>query len=178
MVTRREFSLSALASIAGLATLSSCSSGTGALNYEAAVQDTWRHGKGESGGKSALLGELVRYANSAPSSHNTNAGNFASKRPLSRYCPTLPADAPWSIRMTTTSSSRWAAPPKNLMQAALAHGLMDMPASMPPGVTPYAYHWNRRARSPPTFFPGNTRTSNHPWRIRRKTPLPAGTRTA
>ena len=45
------------------------------MNYAAAVQDTWRHSKGEVGEKSALLGELVRYATLAPSSHNTQCLN-------------------------------------------------------------------------------------------------------
>lgn len=124
MVTRREFSLSALASIAGLATLSSCSSGTGALNYEAAVQDTWRHGKGESGGKSALLGELVRYATLAPSSHNTQCWKFRVEEAaisilpdLARRCPVVDPDDHHLFVSLGCSA-------ENLLQAALAHGLM------------------------------------------------------
>ena len=74
MVTRREFTLSGLASAGAIAGLSSCSSGTN--GYQATVENTWRHSRSEAGEKAALMRELVRYATLAPSSHNTQCWKF------------------------------------------------------------------------------------------------------
>jgi hypothetical protein len=124
MVTRREFIISGLASIGGVATLSSCSPGTGELSYEAAVQDTWRHSRADSGEKSSLMRELVRYATLAPSSHNTQCWKFRiddasiSILPdLSRRCPVVDPDDHHLFVSLGCSA-------ENLIQAALANGLM------------------------------------------------------
>jgi len=124
MVTRREFTLSGLAAVGGIASLSSCSSRTGAESYEATVQNTWRHSKGQAGEKSALLRELVRYATLAPSSHNTQCWKFRiedasiSLLPdLSRRCPVVDPDDHHLFVSLGCSA-------ENLIQAALANGLM------------------------------------------------------
>ena len=123
MVTRREFILSGLASVGGIATLSSCSSETGAESYETTVQNTWRHSKGEAGEKSALLRELVRYATLAPSSHNTQCWKFRIEDAsisilpdLSRRCPAVDPDDHHLFVSLGCSA-------ENLIQAALANGL-------------------------------------------------------
>ncbi|MDP2196202.1 MAG: Tat pathway signal protein [Rhodocyclaceae bacterium] len=94
------------------------------MNYEAAVQDTWRHSKGEAGEKSALLRELVRYATLAPSSHNTQCWKFRIEEAavsilpdLARRCPAVdPDDHHLFVSLGCAA--------ENLIQAALAHGLM------------------------------------------------------
>lgn len=124
MVTRREFAFSTLASVAGMATLPSCSFGTGAASYENVAHSTWRHGKVAAGDKSALLHELVRYATLAPSSHNTQCWKFRlgdaaiSILPdLSRRCPAVDPDDHHLFVSLGCSA-------ENLIQAALANGLM------------------------------------------------------
>lgn len=121
MVTRREFAVSALASAGGIAVMSSCSSGSGAAGYEAAVLGTWRHGTAAPGEKSALLRELVRYATLAPSSHNTpcwkcriEEGSIAVLPDLSRRCPAVDPDDHLFILLGCAA--------ENLIQAALANG--------------------------------------------------------
>ncbi len=124
MVTRREFILSGLASVGGISTLSSCSSETGAESYESTLQNTWRHSKGEAAEKSALLRELVRYATLAPSSHNTQCWKFRIENAsisilpdLSRRCPAVDPDDHHLFVSLGCSA-------ENLIQAALANGLM------------------------------------------------------
>ena len=124
IVTRREFAISALAAVGGVATLSSCTSGTGAESYETAIQNTWRHSKGEPGGQSALLRELVRYATLAPSSHNTQCWRFRIEDAaisilpdLSRRCPVVDPDDHHLFVSLGCSA-------ENLIQAALANGRM------------------------------------------------------
>jgi hypothetical protein len=93
------------------------------MSYEAAVQDTWRHSKGESGEKFALLRELVRYATLAPSSHNTQCWKFRvddgaiSILPdFSRRCPVVdPDDHHLFVSLGCAA--------ENLILAALANGL-------------------------------------------------------
>jgi len=124
MVTRRECILSGLAAVGGIVTLSSCSSETGAESYETTVQNTWHHSKGKAGEKSALLRELVRYATLAPSSHNTQCWKFRFEDAsisilpdLSRRCPAVdPDDHHLFISLGCSA--------ENLIQAALANGLM------------------------------------------------------
>jgi hypothetical protein len=94
------------------------------MNYDSAVQDTWRHSKGEVGEKSALLRELVRYATLAPSSHNTQCWKFRIEEAavsilpdLARRCPAVdPDDHHLFVSLGCAA--------ENLFQAALAHGLM------------------------------------------------------
>jgi hypothetical protein len=123
MVTRREFIVSTSATIGGLATVASCSSGTTAVGYEKAVSSTWRHSTVDAGDKPALLRELVRYATLAPSSHNTQCWKFhledrsISVLPdLSRRCPAVdPDDHHLFVSIGCAT--------ENLIQAALANGL-------------------------------------------------------
>jgi hypothetical protein len=123
MVTRREFVVSTSATVAGLATVSSCSSGTTADTYENAVSRTWHQNQIVSGDKPALLRELVRYATLAPSSHNTQCWKFhledrsISIRPdLSRRCPAVdPDDHHLFVSIGCAT--------ENLVQASLANGL-------------------------------------------------------
>lgn len=123
MVTRREFIVSTSATIGGLATVASCSSGTTAVSYENAVSSTWRHSTGGAGDKPTLLRELVRYATLAPSSHNTQCWKFhledrsISVLPdLSRRCPVVdPDDHHLFVSIGCAT--------ENMIQAALANGL-------------------------------------------------------
>lgn len=123
MVTRREFVGSTSATIVGLATMASCSSGTTGDSYENAVSSTWHHGKLGAGNKSARLRELVRYATLAPSSHNTQCWKFRLEErsisilpDLSRRCPAVdPDDHHLFVSIGCAT--------ENLVQAALASGL-------------------------------------------------------
>lgn len=124
MINRREFIISGLISVGGIATLSSCSSETGAESYETAVQNTWRHSRVKAGEKSALLRELVRYATLAPSSHNTQCWRFRIEDSsisilpdLSRRCPAVDPDDHHLFVSLGCSA-------ENLIQAALANDLM------------------------------------------------------
>lgn len=119
MLTRREFIVSASATLGGLAT-ASCSS---ADSYELAASRTWRHNKVDAGDRPALLRELVRYATLAPSSHNTQCWTFHIEDhsisifpDLSRRCPAVdPDDHHLWVSIGCAA--------ENLVQAALAHGL-------------------------------------------------------
>ena len=123
MLTRREFVVSTLATVAGLVTVSSCSSGAASDSHETAVSSTWHHSKVDAGDKPALLRELVRYATLAPSSHNTQCWKFhledrsISILPdLSRRCPAAdPDDHHLFVSIGCAT--------ENLVQAALANGL-------------------------------------------------------
>jgi hypothetical protein len=123
MVSRREFTVSAIAAAGGLAALQACSLGTSSERYEQAVHGTWRHSTGAAGDRSALERELVRYATLAPSSHNTQCWKFhiedraISILPdLSRRCPAVdPDDHHLFVSLGCAA--------ENLIQAALANGL-------------------------------------------------------
>ncbi|MBP6189632.1 MAG: Tat pathway signal protein [Azonexus sp.] len=122
MVTRREFTLSGLASAGAIAGLSSCSSGTN--GYQATVENTWRHSRSEAGEKAALMRELVRYATLAPSSHNTQCWKFRIEDgaisilpDLTRRCAAVDPDNHHLFVSLGCAA-------ENLIQAALAKGLM------------------------------------------------------
>lgn len=123
MSSRRDFLVTALASIGATAGLSACSSETGEDSYENVADRTWRHGPLASDDKGALLRELVRYATLAPSSHNTQCWKFRladdaiSLLPdLARRCPAVdPDDHHLFVSLGCAA--------ENLIQAALAHGL-------------------------------------------------------
>ena len=122
MITRREFMVSASATIGTVATLGACSSETARDDYTSAVSNTWRHGSADGGDQSALLRELVRYATLAPSSHNTQCWKFrlqgrsVSILPdFSRRCPAVdPDDHHLFVSLGCAA--------ENLIQAALAQG--------------------------------------------------------
>ena len=125
MITRRQFSASALWLVSSPLALSGCSQESAAGSYEAVAGRTWRLGV-LSGLEGAALGqELVRYATLAPSSHNTQCWKFALEGngrsiailpDLARRCPAVdPDDHHLFISLGCAA--------KNLIQAALAHGL-------------------------------------------------------
>lgn len=123
MVNRREFIASTLATIGGLASLSSCSSESAAESYENAARSTWRHSAVSAGDRPALLRELVRYATLAPSSHNTQCWKFQLEDSsisilpdLSRRCPAVAPDDHYLFVSIGCAA-------ENLVQAALANGL-------------------------------------------------------
>ena len=77
MMTRRKFITTASATGLGAAgVLTYLSLSKGSSEYEHAVKQIWRHGKGGSSDALAVLRELVRYAILAPSSHNTQCWKF------------------------------------------------------------------------------------------------------
>ncbi len=120
MISRRQFSFSATATLGGL---QACSPAGDNGGYEQAVADTWRHGWPEAAAGSGLLRELVRYATLAPSSHNTQCWKFRLGEraihilpDLSRRCPAVdPDDHHVFVSLGCAA--------ENLVQAALAHGL-------------------------------------------------------
>ncbi len=99
-----------------------CSFGNGESEYTKAVQQTWRHTEGGTSTQSSLMGELVRYATLAPSSHNTQCWKFRpSERSVSilpdfeRRCPVVdPDDHHLFVSLGCAA--------ENLIQAALAKG--------------------------------------------------------
>lgn len=123
MPNRRQFLLSSMVATGELASLSACSSGSPADSHELAASRIWRHGQVDSGNKSAVLRELVRYASLAPSSHNTQCWKFRvedrsiSVAPdLSRRCPVVdPDDHHLFVSLGCAT--------ENLVQAAQAFGL-------------------------------------------------------
>ena len=128
IISRRRFVSSAPALLGSASALSACSPGAGAEGYEAAAARTWRAGL--SGGiEGALLSrELVRCATLAPSSHNTQCWKFAVEDKtitilpdLSRRCPAVDPDD-HHVFVTLGCAA------ENLVQAALAHGLIAEPS--------------------------------------------------
>jgi hypothetical protein len=124
MTSRREFIFAAFASVGAMTGLPSCSSRTNVDSYENVAERTWRHGKVAAAEKGALLRELVRYATLAPSSHNTQCWKFRLEADaisiwpdLSRRCPAVdPDDHHLFVSLGCAA--------ENLIQAALANGLM------------------------------------------------------
>lgn len=123
MVTRKQFIISAAATVSAVPALQACSSGAGIESYEQATRSTWRHSTGESSQGEALRRELVRYATLAPSSHNTQCWKFRIEEKaisilpdLARRCPAVdPDDHHLFVSLGCAA--------ENLMQAALANGL-------------------------------------------------------
>jgi hypothetical protein len=128
LITRRQF-VASTATVAFapvmLSGLPACSSDTGNLSYEEAIQRTWRHTNGTIGQGEAMMRELVRYATLAPSSHNTQCWKFCIEDrsisilpDLSRRCPAVdPDDHHLFVSLGCAA--------ENLAQAALANGLMS-----------------------------------------------------
>jgi hypothetical protein len=124
MTSRREFVFTALASVGAMAVLPSCTSETSTDSYENVAERTWRQGQVATGDKAVLLHELVRYATLAPSSHNTQCWKFRLEDSaisilpdLSRRCPAVdPDDHHLFVSLGCAA--------ENLIQAALANGLM------------------------------------------------------
>ena len=124
MNTRRQFICSTGAFAGGAWALQACSSDNGDLSYDEAVQQTWRPHKQVIAERSLLLRELVRHATLAPSSHNTQCWKFSVAEQsisiipdLSRRCPAVdPDDHHLFVSLGCAA--------ENLIQAALANGLM------------------------------------------------------
>lgn len=133
MTSRREFVVTALAAAGAMAGLSSCSSESSADSYETVADRTWRHGRVAAGDKAALMHELVRYATLAPSSHNTQCWKFRLEEgaisilpDLLRRCPAVdPDDHHLFVSLGCAA--------ENLIQAALANGLMGHSGFDPAG---------------------------------------------
>jgi hypothetical protein len=124
MTSRRKFIVTALSSTGAMAGLPSCSSEPGTESYETVAERTWRHGTLAAGDQATLLHELVRYAILAPSSHNTQCWKFRLEDgaisilpDFSRRCPAVdPDDHHLFVSLGCAA--------ENLIQAALAHGLI------------------------------------------------------
>jgi hypothetical protein len=124
VVTRRRFIRAAGAVAAGPLALQGCTSGSGDVSYDEAVRRTWRSAERAVSDNSLLHRELVRHATLAPSSHNTQCWKFALQErvisivpDLSRRCPAVdPDDHHLFVSLGCAA--------ENLIQAALANGLM------------------------------------------------------
>lgn len=133
MTSRREFVVTALAAAGAMAGATSCSSESSADSYETVADRIWRHGKVAAGDKAALMHELVRYATLAPSSHNTQSWQFRLEDgaisilpDYSRRCPAVdPDDHHLFVSLGCAA--------ENLIQAALANGLMGHSGFDPAG---------------------------------------------
>ena len=124
MLTRRQFAFSAGLVSSGPLALQACTGGNGDMSYDEAVQKTWQPAVRAISSNALLLRELVRYATLAPSSHNTQCWKFALQErdisivpDLSRRCPAVdPDDHHLFVSLGCAT--------ENLIQAALANGLM------------------------------------------------------
>lgn len=147
MTSRREFIFAAFASVGAMTGLPSCSSRTNVDSYENVAERTWRHGKVAAAEKGALLRELVRYATLAPSSHNTQCWKFRLEADaisiwpdLSRRCPAVdPDDHHLFVSLGCAA--------ENLIQAALANGLMGHVGFHAAGGMCCVWLWSRPAPS-------------------------------
>ncbi|APW45013.1 Tat pathway signal protein [Rhodoferax saidenbachensis] len=121
-MSRRQFTLSAPALLAGTPLMSACSPDANATSYEDLVAATWRPAAVTGVNGDALHRELVRYATLAPSSHNTQCWKFRLAQQtitvvpdVSRRCPAVdPDDHHLWVSLGCAT--------ENLAQAALAHG--------------------------------------------------------
>jgi hypothetical protein len=128
MASRRHFISSVPAAFAGASVLSACSSASDPEDYEAVAADIWRTGPLAGVEGAALTRELVRCATLAPSSHNTQCWKFSVEdkaitiRPdLARRTPVVDPDD-HHLFVTLGCAA------ENLVQAALAHGLLAGPS--------------------------------------------------
>ncbi len=128
MVSRRQFVSTVPAAFGGASILSACSSASDSEGYEALAAKTWRTGLLTRVEGAALTRELVRCATLAPSSHNTQCWKFTVEdkaitiRPdPARRCPAVdPDDHHMFVTLGCAA--------ENLVQAALAHGLVAIPS--------------------------------------------------
>lgn len=124
MMTRRQAIYSTGAFAGGVLALPACTSDGGPQNYDQAVQSIWRHSAHFISERPLLQQELVRYATLASSSHNTQCWKFSiaensiSIAPdFSRRLPTVDPDNHHLFVSLGCAA-------ENLIQAALANGLM------------------------------------------------------
>lgn len=106
--------------LAGTAAMSGCSGGRS--DYEAAVAETWRHGRPNRDGRE-LQRELIRYATLAANSHNTQPWRFRLEPDritllpdFGRRCPVVDPDDHHLYASLGCAT-------ENLVTAAQAHGL-------------------------------------------------------
>jgi len=126
-VSRRQFVCAAPAAFVGASNLSACSRVSAPEGYEAVAASTWRIGTLPDLEGGALTQELVRCATLAPSSHNTQCWRFSVEEKaiailpdLTRRCPAVdPDDHHMFVTLGCAA--------ENLVQAALAHGLIATP---------------------------------------------------
>jgi hypothetical protein len=157
MITRRRFNASAPWMLAAPVVLSACSDATEAGSYESVAASTWRETVlGDLRGAD-LAHELVRYATLAPSSHNTQCWKFALSNPdsgngqsitllpdLLRRCPAVdPDDHHLFVSLGCAT--------ENLVQAALAHGLLGQVEFLPVSDAVRVVFEPTRAWSSPLF---------------------------
>src|ERR1700730_7685852 len=123
-LSRRQFVSSSPVVLGGSSLLSACLRGSDPESYEAVAERTRRAGPLVGIEGAALHRELVRYATLAPSSHNTQCWKFALQErvisivpDLLRRCPAVdPDDHHLFVSLGCAA--------ENLIQAALANGLM------------------------------------------------------
>ena len=128
MFNRRRFVQSAAIAMGAPLMLPACSSDTNDENYIAAVRRIWHPTEGLIGDNLWVRRELVRYANLAPSSHNTQCWKFRVEEnqitlfpDVSRRCPAVdPDDHHLFVSLGCAT--------ENLIQAALANGLQGVPS--------------------------------------------------
>lgn len=126
-MSRRQFVVQVPAALGGPALLSACSSAADPEGYDAVAASLWRTGPLAGVEGAALTRELVHCATLAPSSHNTQCWIFGvddraiTIRPdPARRCPAVdPDDHHVFVSLGCAA--------ENLVQAALAHGLVAVP---------------------------------------------------
>jgi len=127
-VSRRQFVSRVPLVVGGASILSACSPAFDPDGYEAVAASTWRTGPLAGVAGAALMRELVHCATLAPSSHNTQCWKFsvedkaiAIRSDLTRRCPAVDPDD-HHLFVTLGCAA------ENLVQAALAHGLVATPS--------------------------------------------------
>jgi len=127
-VSRRQFVSTMPAVFGGTSILSACSPASDPQGYEAVAASTWRASPLAGVEGAALTRELVHCATLAPSSHNTQCWRFvvedkaiAIRPDPARRCPVVDPDA-HHLFVTLGCAA------ENLVQAALAHGLVSEPS--------------------------------------------------
>lgn len=126
-ISRRRFVTTAPAIFGGAAILSACSRPSDPERYEAVAEETWHTDPSVDLEGAGLMGELIRCATLAPSSHNTQCWHFAVEPnavtilpDLTRRCPAVDPDE-HHVFVTLGCAA------ENLVHAALAHGLRATP---------------------------------------------------
>ncbi len=121
---RRDLVLGAAACSAAAPLLVACSSGT---SHDEAARSLRRPIAANTGDRTALMHELVRYATLAPSSHNTQCWKFRVKDQAQQRSITIEPDLARRTPVVDPDDHHLfvslGCATENLVQAALAHGL-------------------------------------------------------
>ena len=127
MLTRKQFIRSGMALAGVPLVLQACSSAPGDDSYDATVRRIWRPAEVMTGNSLAVRRELVRCATLASSSHNTQCWKFRVEQDAITVLPDLtrrtPAVDPDDHHLYVSLGCAT----ENLVQAALANGLMAQP---------------------------------------------------